>query len=343
MEQTLKLLLKEIDRCYLLAGQELLERERLDSMRKKIRTELALLVNDLEDEILCLKFKKINSGWRTELKPGFHNISTAHSELEVWRILIEEIVDHLKKSTKTFKNRLEAEGLFIESRSKEGDDLHIIIGERDGKPNKAHVVVDEKTAEIRVEGNQVEPLELVEKIESIITLSSGKKIRATRESLEEILDNDVLFNIQDVSCGVNSMLKEGVADTFMVKITFVLKNFSGEKIHVRNINFELLVPDGYSNPNRFDLSTSKSEIDIGGRDVYVGHVQFSTSIKGWHIGIVPGEEWDENKQKILSSTSSAKFFLNFSSDYVSVSREGKILKSEDLTDKLKTQIFKMKG
>lgn len=188
MEQTLKPLLQEIERCYILGSQDLLERERLEGVELKARNEVAEVVKNLDDEILQLKFKKLNSGWRTQLKPGFHNAVTAHSKLEVWRILIDEILDNIRNSTKTLKNRLELEGLFIESRSKGKGDLHLLIGQRDGRPEKAHATVDEKTGEIRVEDNQTEPLELVRKIESTITLPTGKKIRVTRESIEEIIE-----------------------------------------------------------------------------------------------------------------------------------------------------------
>jgi len=188
MEQNLQSLLQEIDKCYLLGGQDLLEIERLESAESRIRNELAFIVQDLDDEIIQLKFKKLNGGWRNVLKPGFHNVMTAHSKLETWRILINEILGHLKSTTKNLKNRLDAEGLFIESRSKDGGDLHLLIGQKDGNPEKAHAIVDEKTGEIRIEGNQKEPLELVRKIESIITLPTGKKIRITRELIEEIAE-----------------------------------------------------------------------------------------------------------------------------------------------------------
>lgn len=188
MEEKLKSLLQEIDKCYQLGGQDLLERERLDSAESRIRTELSDAVSNLDDEVIQLKFKKLNNGWRSMLKPGFHNVMTAHSKLEAWRILINEVVEHIKTATKTFKNKLEAEGLFIESRSKEGGDLHLLIGQRDGNPEKAHAIVDEKTGEIRIEDNQMEPLDLVRKIESILTLNTGKKIRITRESIEEIVE-----------------------------------------------------------------------------------------------------------------------------------------------------------
>lgn len=85
---------------------------------------------------------------------------------------------------KTIKNRFKAAGLFVESRSQD-EDQHLLIGKRDGTPDKAHVVIDGKTGDIRVEDNQQEPTDLVAKIEAILTLPDGKKIRITREAIDE--------------------------------------------------------------------------------------------------------------------------------------------------------------
>ncbi len=188
MEQILKNLLNEIEKANLLAGRELLETQRLFDMGTKIRSDLYRVVGNLDDEILSLRLKKLSSGFRNLPKSGFVGIMTAHQELEVWRIFTNEILEHVRTTAKTLKNRLESEGLFIESRSKKDGDIHLIIGQRDGKPDKAHAIVDEKTGEVRVEDDQLEPLELVRKIESIITLKTGKKIRVTREAIEEIID-----------------------------------------------------------------------------------------------------------------------------------------------------------
>lgn len=188
MEQILKNLLKEIDKANSLAGQELLETERLFDIGTKIRSDLYDVVSNLDDEILSLRLKKLSSSVRNLPKSGFVDIMTTHQELEVWRIFTNEVLERFRTSAKTFKNRLEVEGLFIESRSKEDGDIHLIIGQRDGKPDKAHAIFDEKTGEIRVEDNQLEPLELVRKIESVITLQTGKKIRVTREIIEAIID-----------------------------------------------------------------------------------------------------------------------------------------------------------
>ena len=89
------------------------------------------------------------------------------------------------EAEKTIKHRLETEGLFVESRS-QGDDQHLLIGAKDGSGDKAHIVIDGKTGEIRVEDNQKEPTDLTARIETFLTLPSGKRIKTTREAIEEI-------------------------------------------------------------------------------------------------------------------------------------------------------------
>jgi len=95
-----------------------------------------------------------------------------------------EILEQFE-AEKTIKNRLETEGLFVESRS-QGEDQHILIGEKDGTGEKAHIIIDGKNGEIRIEDKRRSPEELVAKIETIFTLPNGKKIRTSRELLEEI-------------------------------------------------------------------------------------------------------------------------------------------------------------
>jgi hypothetical protein len=100
---------------------------------------------------------------------------------------IEPFLEILQQheAEKTIKHRLETEGLFVESRS-QGEDQHLLIGEKDGSAEKAHIIIDGKTGEIRVEDNQKEPTELTARIETFLTLPSGKKIKTTREAIEEI-------------------------------------------------------------------------------------------------------------------------------------------------------------
>lgn len=89
------------------------------------------------------------------------------------------------EAEKTIKNRLETQGLFVESRS-QGEDQHLLIGKRDGTSEKAHIIIDGKTGEVRIEDNRQEPTDLLAKIETILTLPNGKKIKTTREAVEEV-------------------------------------------------------------------------------------------------------------------------------------------------------------
>ena len=50
--------------------------------------------------------------------------------------------------------------------------------------NISDVIIDGKNAAIRIKDNKKAPEDLVAKIETFLTLSSGKKIRTTREVIE---------------------------------------------------------------------------------------------------------------------------------------------------------------
>lgn len=63
-------------------------------------------------------------------------------------------------------------------------DVHVLVGKRDGTGNRVHIVIDGKTAEIRVEDNQTVPEELIKSIESTLTLHDGRTVRFTRELIE---------------------------------------------------------------------------------------------------------------------------------------------------------------
>lgn len=110
-----------------------------------------------------------------------------YPEANTWEHKFQPFMNILEQhmAEKTIKNRLESEGLFIESRS-QGEDQHILIGEKDNTKDKAHLIIDGKTAEIRIDDSDRSPEELVHKIETILTLKDGKNIRTTRELIEEL-------------------------------------------------------------------------------------------------------------------------------------------------------------
>ena len=163
--------------------ENLLPTKEVQELHGALIYHLENVLND--DSLPSLRFKKIKAGrpitwWSTE--DGYPS-EDPWGKFQPFLDLLEQY-----EAEKTIKHRLKVEGLFVESRSK-GDDQHIIIGERDGSAEKAHIVIDGKTGEIRVEDNQQEPTELAPVIEAVLTLPSGKQVKTTREAIEEIPGN----------------------------------------------------------------------------------------------------------------------------------------------------------
>ncbi|MBU3942789.1 hypothetical protein KKA24_02285 [Patescibacteria group bacterium] len=121
--------------------------------------------------------KKFQNWWSND---HGYPIDNPWNKIEPFLKILEQ-----HEAEKTIKKRLEVEGLFVESRS-QGEDQHLLIGKRDGTGEKAHVIIDGKSAEIRIEDTGKAPEELVKKIETFLTLPNGKKIRTSREILEEV-------------------------------------------------------------------------------------------------------------------------------------------------------------
>jgi hypothetical protein len=133
--------------------------------------------------IVSLRYRKLREGkrWTWWSDPNGYPTSTP------WTSMIEPFVKILEQflSEKTIKRRLSNEEFFIESRS-QGEDEHIFIGNKDGKGKKAHIIIDGKTGEIRVDDKDQPPEEVVLKIETVLTMPNGKKIKSSREALEEL-------------------------------------------------------------------------------------------------------------------------------------------------------------
>lgn len=153
---------------------------------KELWDELLKMLDTLpSDSIYFLRYQKLKSKMWT-----WYEDSRGYSSGNPWKDMFEPFLGIFEQyqATKTLKNRFESESLFVESRVQgEDGDQHILVGEKSGDGNKAHVVVDGKTAEIRVEDNgHRAPEELITRIETILTLSDGRKIRTTREVVEEL-------------------------------------------------------------------------------------------------------------------------------------------------------------
>lgn len=162
--------------------ENLLLTEEAQAIQKSLIDHLEKLLP--KDSIPGLRFRKLLTDRRLQ---SWWTNSDGYPTDNPWA-KIEPLLEILQQheAEKTIKHRLETEGLFVESRS-QGEDQHLLIGAKDGSGDKAHIVIDGKTGEIRVEDNQKEPTELTTQIETFLTLPSGKRIKTTREAIEKIL------------------------------------------------------------------------------------------------------------------------------------------------------------
>ncbi len=158
---------------------------------KNLWDELIGLLNTLpQDSIHFLRYKKIMGGRIRTWWTASRGQGTGCPTGDPWKEKFEPLLNIFEQyqSEKTLKTRMESENLFMESRVQgEDGDQHLLVGERDGVGNKAHIVIDGRTGEIRVEDKgHLAPEEVLNKIETILTLKDGRKIRTTREVIEEL-------------------------------------------------------------------------------------------------------------------------------------------------------------
>lgn len=120
-----------------------------------------------------------------------------------------------KKDAKSVKSGFKTASIFIESRSRD-EDQHILLGDRSGKNVKAHMIVDGKTGEQRVEDGRGEPTDTAPHIETTITFSDGKKVKTTREKMEEVPNSVLVRPRLDISDFVISGGPDGQEMNFKV-------------------------------------------------------------------------------------------------------------------------------
>jgi len=172
-------IIKEIWRKEQALKENLLLTQEAQAIQKSLLAHLEKLLP--KDSIPGLRFRKLRAERRFQT---WWTNSNGYPTDNPWT-KIEPFLEILQqhKAEKTIRHRLETGGLFVESRS-QGEDQHLLIGAKDGAGDKAHIVIDGKTGEIRVEDNQQEPTKLTARIETFLTLPSGKKIRTTREAIK---------------------------------------------------------------------------------------------------------------------------------------------------------------
>jgi len=174
-------ILREIWRKEPALKENLLTTEEAGVLQKSLLEHIENILST--DSIPGLRFRKLKAEKRYQTwwtnEQGYP-ADNSWDKIEPFLKILEQY-----EAEKTIKKRLETEGLFVESRS-QGEDQHLLIGNKDDGGEKAHIVIDGRSAEIRIEDKGKAPEELVTKIETFLTLPSGKKIRTTREVIEEI-------------------------------------------------------------------------------------------------------------------------------------------------------------
>ena len=179
-EKTDKSILKEIWSKEMALKENLLNTSEVQVLYDGLVQHLKITL--IPDSLPGLRFRKLQTvrqtWWSTE---DGYPYPAAWPSFQPYLDLLSQ-----QEAEKTIKKRLETEGLFVESRSQD-EDQHLLVGKRDGTSEKAHLIIDGKTGEIRVEDNRQEPTELLARVETILTLPNGKKIKTTREAIEEIL------------------------------------------------------------------------------------------------------------------------------------------------------------
>jgi len=123
----------------------------------------------------------------------FLEVARAGKRIDHIRNLAHDIVNYIIQKTEDIdvyviepvkiKRRLESEGLWVESKI-QGKDEHLFIGERNGKSDKVHLILDDETGEVRIDRKDQPPHDLIKKVETVLTMNTGEKIKSTRASLE---------------------------------------------------------------------------------------------------------------------------------------------------------------
>lgn len=154
----------------------------------EVRPLLGLLIDVLEREveptsIIGLRYRKFMA--EEDLTHWWSDIN-GYPTTQLWSDRFEPLLSLLEqhKAQKTLKARFKDEDVFIQVRS-QGEDLHIIVGERDGTPGHGHIIIDGKSGEIRVEYVDVTD-GLVSKIVAVLTLGDGKQVQTVREVVQNM-------------------------------------------------------------------------------------------------------------------------------------------------------------
>lgn len=259
--------------------EQVLPTAKLEQLQSKIEDFLDQNLKEDDNNLLYLHYKKFKTPggkprtlWSTE-----NGYPVGGQEwIKPWVDFFEQYLGE-----KTIKRRLKTDEYWLESRL-DGEDEHILIGRRDENGKKAHIIIDGKSAEIRVEDKSKSSEELTRHIETRLTLPNGKKVRTTREAVEFFEEENEQEMWSDINLSLHRIMFKGYP---------VIEVYNSGKEDVENFKLELFWEQPEGPQHRIQESYLQAEDDpmwassstvnllrIGERK-YANNVPTSTTIK----------------------------------------------------------------
>lgn len=156
--------------------ENLLKPEELEDVKQKTETFLDKKLQG--DSLLSLRYRKFRAQRRTLWVNSNGFAVDGKKYIQPYFDFFEQYISEVR-----IRQRLSDEELWVESVT-QGNEQHIIVGERKNKKgDKVHIIVGE-TGEIRIDGKDKAPGDLLRKAESVLTTRDGKKIKTTLEFFE---------------------------------------------------------------------------------------------------------------------------------------------------------------
>jgi hypothetical protein len=176
---------KELIRLIKSKSQVIEENLLLSTELKEVKEKIeAFLDQNIKgDNLLFLRYRKFKLSNRSKgLWSDMHGFpSNGQDWIKPYISFFEQYI-----TEKKIINRLEQENLWVESRT-QGLEQHLLIGDKQNNGQKVHIVLGE-TGEIRIDKKDQSPIELIRKVEAVLTIANGNIVKTTLEFFKEKID-----------------------------------------------------------------------------------------------------------------------------------------------------------
>ncbi len=159
----------------------------------KINRTIAILTNFSYND--GQELRKLFTIFQKWARSSSHKQTTENRGIDMIQFIgqkIEEmdiyVIDPLVKSKQDrIIKKIKNEKLWVRS-SLQGKDLHMLVGEReDGTGGHVHLISDSDTGEIRVDGDDKSPNELIERV-AVITMKDGSSIGVAQQGIKTTME-----------------------------------------------------------------------------------------------------------------------------------------------------------